>query len=726
MGAFSNTWGQGMGHKWTLLNLKEPTSLTATMVSDVRIDLAFTVNDTNQDGSRIYISTDGITYTEKGTVSGSTATYQATELTAFTLYYFKVVAYKGTKESAHSNIASDITNYPSVINTDTLAWYDSQQLDSLVKDEAGLVYIWNDKLAGGTVTRLVQATNAKKPTWTSNGILFNGTSNSMLTGAMTYPQPSFIYMLVRVISWEILDTLFDGGAFAKGFLMESTASPKLSVNAGTYSAESSDLVLGDWTVLRVYFNGANSKFIVNDNAPITGNFGANVMNGFTLGASRGDIRFANMEVDQVILRSSDVGEADIYSYLKKKSEMNMSQFLQKYYTETMNDYNQLNVVMAGDSIFGRMNATEISYTPGQETGNYPPNMWQQLVAYKVLQDLQYADSDVNYNNLAAWTKSTGWGLDKTVIDNIRIWQTDALNEYAEITITGASFLKMLYYTDTVAANQITITANGVAPSTLGISGGDTFTTQQNTAMSNLYKWANVVWSGLDPNETYVIRITNTGGGTSQIWGCESWSNKRINVIVSAHGGYTAYLHKYHLQNFYGTMYDPDLIIHELPCLNDSFQPKSKGGKSPSDAAVSAVQYDFIYALSSGTFTNYSGLTLAAGDYAEFDGTNWIAGSSIITTLLANYESYITYIDSIINQNISTLFIIPHKITVESQRPWLTVMKSKLRSKMRALGALYIDMDSISSTWNTSTGLSDGTHLNDISVGHYFDEITKQF
>jgi len=83
-----------------------PTLLAATVYDDVRIDLAWTVNATGQDGHRIYISTDNVTFTEKGTVSGTTATYSATSLTANTQYYFKVVAYKGAIESDASNTVS--------------------------------------------------------------------------------------------------------------------------------------------------------------------------------------------------------------------------------------------------------------------------------------------------------------------------------------------------------------------------------------------------------------------------------------------------------------------------------------------------------------------------------------------------------------------------------------------------------------------------------------------
>lgn len=86
-----------------------PTNLTLSVILDVQINLSWTIGSTNQDGHRIYISTNGINFTLKGTVAGTTATYSATGLTAGTKYYFYVVAYKSTKESNPTNTANATT-----------------------------------------------------------------------------------------------------------------------------------------------------------------------------------------------------------------------------------------------------------------------------------------------------------------------------------------------------------------------------------------------------------------------------------------------------------------------------------------------------------------------------------------------------------------------------------------------------------------------------------------
>jgi hypothetical protein len=83
----------------------EPTMISALAFSDTRIDITWVDNSTNEDGFRIYISTDNITYSVKGTVGVGVTAYSATGLIANTYYYFEVVAYKGATESGVTGFA---------------------------------------------------------------------------------------------------------------------------------------------------------------------------------------------------------------------------------------------------------------------------------------------------------------------------------------------------------------------------------------------------------------------------------------------------------------------------------------------------------------------------------------------------------------------------------------------------------------------------------------------
>jgi len=402
----------------------------------------------------------------------------------------------------------------------------------------------------------------------------------------------------------------------------------------------------------------------------------------------------------------------------------LNSFWAKYNTKTMSPSNQLNVVMYGDSIFGRMNGTEISNNLGEATGSYPPNMWQQLVASKVLNHLQFNNSDVKYKNLSAWTKTGTWALRSPVLlDGQRVFRNATLNDYAEIVITGASFFKMLHYRERLlTANQLTITFNGSTPSALGLIGPDTFSTLSGITETEFYKWANNIWAGLNPATTYTVRITNTGGAASTIWGCEYWSNARINVIVSAHGGYTSAEHKAQQQAWSGSMYAPDLLIHELPCLNDSYDSHYKGYKSPNSAGISAVATDFINALTEGIYVNYSSLSLTAGQYAEYNGTAWVVGSTIAAAKLAAYANNISYLETMSANGVPTIYILPHKTTSDALNPMLVQMKAIVKAKVNSFNGLLLDLDAlyIAKGWVIAGATSDGTHLNDIGVDHYFE------
>lgn len=76
---------------WTALS---PTNLVATVLSSTSIKLDWTNNDTTGDGVSIERSTDGITYTEIGTVVLGVTTYSDTTCIAGTLYYYRVRAFK--------------------------------------------------------------------------------------------------------------------------------------------------------------------------------------------------------------------------------------------------------------------------------------------------------------------------------------------------------------------------------------------------------------------------------------------------------------------------------------------------------------------------------------------------------------------------------------------------------------------------------------------------------
>jgi hypothetical protein len=82
------------GSTFAFLPVEAPTLLTATVISDTRIDLAWTDNTTNEDGYSIERSPDNATWAEIDTVLADVITYSDTTCVAGTLYYYQVRAFK--------------------------------------------------------------------------------------------------------------------------------------------------------------------------------------------------------------------------------------------------------------------------------------------------------------------------------------------------------------------------------------------------------------------------------------------------------------------------------------------------------------------------------------------------------------------------------------------------------------------------------------------------------
>ena len=86
-----------------------PASLTATATSSAQINLAWTCSAANEDGFKIYRSTDGTNFAQVATAGINAVSYSNTGLVGNTKYYYKVYSYNTAGNSAASNVASDTT-----------------------------------------------------------------------------------------------------------------------------------------------------------------------------------------------------------------------------------------------------------------------------------------------------------------------------------------------------------------------------------------------------------------------------------------------------------------------------------------------------------------------------------------------------------------------------------------------------------------------------------------
>ena len=208
---------------------------------------------------------------------------------------------------------------PPAVLTDgsTVLWVDSKE--NITKNGSDLVSLWGDKSGNGN--DLVQATETNRPTWNSNGILFDGVDNFMKAVAFTLVQPEFIYIVFKQVTFTSNDYILDGNTNNSGGLFQVISSPDLRAYAGSFSTIDSNLVLDTYGIARVQFNGATSTFQINEETQITGNFGTNNMGGFTLGNNGANTVYSNIEVKEVIIRNvadSAQDEGTIYNYLADK------------------------------------------------------------------------------------------------------------------------------------------------------------------------------------------------------------------------------------------------------------------------------------------------------------------------------------------------------------------------------------------------------------------------
>jgi hypothetical protein len=160
---------------------------------------------------------------------------------------------------------------------------------------------------------LVQVTSANNPT----NRVFNGTNSKLKTKAFTFEQPEYIYLVIKPLSWTIFDYFFDGNVGNTGLCCQNATTPNITAYAGTTCAENVNLILNQWAILKVKFDGVTSKLQVNDTTAVIGDMGLSDMGGFTLGAHGQAGYFAHFEFKEGILQNID-DETNVVNYLKAK------------------------------------------------------------------------------------------------------------------------------------------------------------------------------------------------------------------------------------------------------------------------------------------------------------------------------------------------------------------------------------------------------------------------
>lgn len=201
------------------------------------------------------------------------------------------------------------------------AWYEFDDPSTITKDANNKVTVFGDK--SGNNHPLNQADTSKSPTWTSTGILFDGTSDYMKTAADTnLKQPETIYLVVKQVTWADQDRILEGNADVTMTWIQRDVSPKLRAYA-LNPLDNLTSTVGVYQLHRIVFNTTSSVSQINNLTPATGNVGTNNGGGLTMGAhATGGSLWSNIEVKALIIYRgtvvSDTDNALIKSYLSSK------------------------------------------------------------------------------------------------------------------------------------------------------------------------------------------------------------------------------------------------------------------------------------------------------------------------------------------------------------------------------------------------------------------------
>ena len=92
-----------------------PSGLAATAVSSAQVNLSWADNSSNEDGFKLYRSTDNATFSRVATLGAGVTSYADAGRAASTTYYYRVLAYNAAGNSAYSNTASATTSAPATV-----------------------------------------------------------------------------------------------------------------------------------------------------------------------------------------------------------------------------------------------------------------------------------------------------------------------------------------------------------------------------------------------------------------------------------------------------------------------------------------------------------------------------------------------------------------------------------------------------------------------------------
>jgi hypothetical protein len=135
-------------------------------------------------------------------------------------------------------------------------------------------------------------------------ITYDGGNDFSRSAQTALAQPIVRITTSRQVTWTSGDYLYDGAAGANtAGLVQTTSTPQINLNAGSSVAGNTGLAVDTRGVVTEVINGASSSLRVDRRTATTGNAGAGIPNGITLGANGASTAasFGHLAVSRVLV-----------------------------------------------------------------------------------------------------------------------------------------------------------------------------------------------------------------------------------------------------------------------------------------------------------------------------------------------------------------------------------------------------------------------------------------
>lgn len=190
-----------------------------------------------------------------------------------------------------------------------ISWYRS---DLGVTIETG-VSSWMDLSGGGN--HLLQPVAAEQPTLLTNqldghpAIRFDGIDDHLLSLTVPAASPRTIYIVFKLRAYSNDAVIFAGNAYAVGWYQLGNSGNNAYALNGV-ALLNSTLLINTYCLATIIFDGVSSVVQINSLAETTGNSGANIPEGFSLGASALSTNPSQIDVCDIIIQDAHASAQD--------------------------------------------------------------------------------------------------------------------------------------------------------------------------------------------------------------------------------------------------------------------------------------------------------------------------------------------------------------------------------------------------------------------------------